>query len=133
MGNECERSILTLRSQVPSAYPAMCGIQREAKKNRTSSQLESKQINCNFIVIKAIPRRIPIRILLILPVLSRSADGRKDGRYRGLYFIFLDNSDSCQGAFFYIFLSVLDFFLETYKIFTVTGCKPHLLESIQGL
>ena len=29
----CERSILTLGSQVPSAYPAIYEIQREAKKN----------------------------------------------------------------------------------------------------
>ena len=27
-----EQSVLALGSQVPSAYPAMCGIQREAKK-----------------------------------------------------------------------------------------------------
>ena len=27
-----ERSVLALSSQIPSAYPVMCGIQREAKK-----------------------------------------------------------------------------------------------------
>ena len=30
------RSILTLGPQVPSAYPAMCEIQREARKNMRS-------------------------------------------------------------------------------------------------
>ena len=31
--SQWERSVLLLGSQVPCAYPAMCWIQREAKKN----------------------------------------------------------------------------------------------------